>query len=445
MKIILSAIAALSASFAVLFPYLPWFKDRSAKKRRAARIGLLIVSLSCVSGFILSIYSFQKPDYSYLMNNLKEIFSYGNTGTFDKEMKTDSIDVDKELGIEAHELINKSKEYFVNGQNSFNSFNYREAIEYIKKSIDILPTMSAYLSLGTSYSFLYDNESAENTFDLGYKLSIKRNSNKFRAAFLGNLGLINTRKNKFNNAIKYLEEALNIHEQLKDSQGKASDYGNLGIVYEDKKDYQNSLIYLDKALKEFAKLKDKKSMAIQQGNIGNVYYDLAFNINDSDKLENPDSMKKALAKFKEVLSVFLEIDYKVGVAAAYRNMGKSSDWLGDYPATLEYYRNSYHYYEGMNNTSQLAKLSNDMGVVLRSLNRTDEALGEFQKATELKHDYADAWYNGACTYVFKGDTDKALTYLAKAIELDPSLKEYAKGDEELKSLINNPVFRNLVK
>ncbi len=84
------------------------------------------------------------------------------------------------------------------------------------------------------------------------------------------------------------------------------------------------------------------------------------------------------------------------------------------------------------------------GIVLSKLNRLDEALKAFDKAIELKPDYADAWYNKACAYSIKKDKEKALINLYKAIELDANGKNKAKTDKDFKNLWEEDGFKKIV-
>ncbi len=84
------------------------------------------------------------------------------------------------------------------------------------------------------------------------------------------------------------------------------------------------------------------------------------------------------------------------------------------------------------------------GAALDRLGRHEEALKAFDKAIELKPDDADARYNRACVYSIKGEKGKALSNLKKAIELDKSYKEKVKKDEDFKKLWDDEDFKRLV-
>jgi tetratricopeptide (TPR) repeat protein len=84
------------------------------------------------------------------------------------------------------------------------------------------------------------------------------------------------------------------------------------------------------------------------------------------------------------------------------------------------------------------------GFVLDELGRYEEALKAYDKAIELKPDYARAWYNKACAYSLKGDKENALKHLSKAIALDAKYKEKAKSDDDFKNLWDDDDFKKIV-
>jgi quercetin dioxygenase-like cupin family protein len=53
-------------------------------------------------------------------------------------------------------------------------------------------------------------------------------------------------------------------------------------------------------------------------------------------------------------------------------------------------------------------------------------------------------YNLACLEAVEGNRDAAIAALAKAIELSPDVAEWARGDDDLASLRDDPEFRALV-
>ena len=75
----------------------------------------------------------------------------------------------------------------------------------------------------------------------------------------------------------------------------------------------------------------------------------------------------------------------------------------------------------------------------------EKAIEEYKKATELKPDFASAWYNMACVYSLQNKKKEALENLKRAIEFDPKYKEMAKKDKDFKNLWEDEDFKKLVE
>jgi len=81
------------------------------------------------------------------------------------------------------------------------------------------------------------------------------------------------------------------------------------------------------------------------------------------------------------------------------------------------------------------RLRLDLGGVYYATGRYDEAIRAFQQATELKPDWANAYYNLAAAYQAKGDTKQALNQLQTVLRLvDPASADYQKALTEFQAL-----------
>jgi tetratricopeptide (TPR) repeat protein len=70
----------------------------------------------------------------------------------------------------------------------------------------------------------------------------------------------------------------------------------------------------------------------------------------------------------------------------------------------------------------------------------DEAIGVLEGHLAETPDHAGTLYNLACAHARAGRPDIAMDYLAKAVELQDSFAEYARKDEDLASIRDDPRF-----
>lgn len=92
-----------------------------------------------------------------------------------------------------------------------------------------------------------------------------------------------------------------------------------------------------------------------------------------------------------------------------------------------------------------AEAWNNKGILLGKLGKHDKALKAAETAIELKPDLGGGWYTCACAYARKGNKEKAISDLKKAIKLDVSYKKDAKTDEDFKLLRRNAGFKKLTE
>ena len=95
-----------------------------------------------------------------------------------------------------------------------------------------------------------------------------------------------------------------------------------------------------------------------------------------------------------------------------------------------------------------AKGGSDERQPKQTIVRYAEAKKAFNKAIEIKEDYAPSWYNLATAYSLEGNAEKALEDLEKAIVLEQGFKKVAKEDSYFKrfnELFESAEFKELVE
>jgi tetratricopeptide (TPR) repeat protein len=210
-------------------------------------------------------------------------------------------------------------------------------------------------------------------------------------------------------------------------------------------------------LKSLEKLENSEKLQLSSEDIKKTVSDVLKTTNltpEAIDTRIEEKLKKGLSKIDEstatiTANILNEIDkrFKKPVASAsdYLSLGNAEYSKKNYSKALELYEKAIEL------KPDYADAWSNKGVALGELNQYEEALNAFDKAIELKPDliltphYAIAWYNRACIYSLKREKEKALSDLKKAIELDISNKQKAKEDEDFKNLWDDPDFKKLVE
>lgn len=87
---------------------------------------------------------------------------------------------------------------------------------------------------------------------------------------------------------------------------------------------------------------------------------------------------------------------------------------------------------------------NNLGVILMSGGKMEEAANLFNKAISYKPDFADAYYNLACSCAKLNQLEDGLKFLEHAILIKPDLAAFAGRDGDLQNLRSSPKFTQVI-
>lgn len=92
-----------------------------------------------------------------------------------------------------------------------------------------------------------------------------------------------------------------------------------------------------------------------------------------------------------------------------------------------------------------APSDNNLGVMDMAEGLLDEAEQRLFRASRLSPGFVDPVYNLACLFARKGDREKALTQLARAVAMDPTVAGWARQDPDFFGMKEMAEFSALVK
>jgi tetratricopeptide (TPR) repeat protein len=87
---------------------------------------------------------------------------------------------------------------------------------------------------------------------------------------------------------------------------------------------------------------------------------------------------------------------------------------------------------------------NNLGVIHIQNRRYSAARESFAKAIRLRPDYVDSHYNLACLHALEGAVSQSLIHLKRAVSLDQSVKDWARGDADLRNLHGVRGFEEII-
>lgn len=236
--------------------------------------------------------------------------------------------------------------------------------------------MSILLNLGNAYYSLSQSNNALKNYKAILELSKKITEEdvwKGKVAALGNMGLILKDKGDFDNALKYLKEALKIHREIGDKQGESSVLSNIGLIYSAKGDFDNAIKYHQAALRIAQEIGYQQGESFALGNIGLIYLAKGY-------LDN------ALKYLKDALKIHREIRDKQGEANQLGIIGLIYSVKGDFDNAMKYHQAGLKIAQKIGDKKREAEHLGNIGLIYSSkgdvhngLKYLKDALGIFDK------------------------------------------------------------------
>lgn len=122
-------------------------------------------------------------------------------------------------------------------------------------------------------------------------------------------------------------------------------------------------------------------------------------------------------RFTTAVFYYSEVLKKIESASVYLTKGNALIFLGRKDEAIVAYE------KALDIKPDYAEACYNKGVALGDLGRMDEAIVAFEKSLEIKPDYADAWNNKGFVLGDLGRKDEALVAYEKALEIKPDYAE----------------------
>jgi tetratricopeptide (TPR) repeat protein len=255
--------------------------------------------------------------------------------------------------------------------------DFLKALEHAKKALELsihienkLYIVRSHILIGNSLLFLGKYDESMNNFLLSLKLARENNFEYEQIVALSHLGIIQDRIQKFDEALKYYFDALNI---------------------------------FNKSIEQGRPIKELKNIQSLYNNIGNIY---------SSK-KDPATGEKYYLKG---LALAEQKDDDINIGVICNNLGKLGIERNDYPTAYKYLMRSLHAREKINDKSGMARSYNFLASYYQATDSLNQALEYSKKALDLGTEIKDQLtIKTAANFLYEiykkqGKIDKALEY-----------------------------------
>ena len=276
------------------------------------------------------------------------------------------------------------------GAAKYHQGDYKKAVEYFEKALDIdqKTLLPNHRDLAISYS---------------------------------NIGALYMSLGEYPKAFAYYEKVLDIDEKTlpENHITLAPSYNNIGLIYKNMGEYSKALLYYEKAFEIWQKTlpANHPNLSTSYNNIGEVY-------------TNMGEHSKALRYYEKALGIWqksLPANHPF-LATSFNNIGEAHRNMNEYSTALLYYEKALKIFEKAlpANHPELATSYSNIGVLYMNIGEDSKALSYYEKAFEIdqntlpeNHPNLTTSYNNiGVLYMNMGEYSKALSYYEKAFEID---------------------------
>jgi len=225
---------------------------------------------------------------------------------------------------------------------------------------------------------------------------------KAKADQLMEQGIDQHETGKSETAIEFLQEALNIYQEIKHRQGEAEALDNLGLVYYDIENYVKAIESFQQYLVLARELEDDEGEQTALDSLGNAYYCLEDNI-------------KAIESHKQSLTIVQKLQDVQEEGRTLNKLGLAYAAMGSYNEAIEYYQQSLAIARKIADRQGEGWVLDNLGEAYGGLNNYGKAIEHYQQSLTITRELQDHQDEG---WVLEhlGDAYSSLGDYAKAIE-----------------------------
>lgn len=266
-----------------------------------------------------------------------------------------------------------------------------------------------------SLSAWYRRHIDRNTYDAlalalaGYNLSRDKGDEKHLPQFANLAGQTYVKLNRYDSAVWYLRQSIELWKKRGDSANVASSLNNLGVVFTDLGQYDTALVYHLQSLRFAEDTDNAILLAGNLNNIGLLHYYLG-------------NYERSLQYYFRSARVRTEKMASKGMALLYNNIGINYYYLQKPDSVIYYFRKSLDIYRQTGDLRGQAMPLTNIGEIYLEQNKYEEALDYFNQALAIEEKLGDQRGRANSlqmignVYFARGDYHIALKYQLQSLK-----------------------------
>ena len=178
------------------------------------------------------------------------------------------------------------------------------------------------------------------------------------------------KRGKYNEAVKYLEEAMTIFKKLGQEDKIADCLSHLGGIYKSVGSYDRAIEYLEEALEIDKRLGMEDKAAIRLSNIGDVY-------------DSQGQYDKAIEYLEDVLRINKKLGMEADAAIRLISIGRILETQGKYGRAIEYFEKALNIDRKLEQDDKISIGLANIGNIFKSRKQYDTAIKYYENALDI--------------------------------------------------------------
>ncbi|MGB7845621.1 MAG: tetratricopeptide repeat protein [Candidatus Acidiferrum sp.] len=356
----------------------------------------------------------EDPEFALAYSRLAETNSALGYDPRAEQASRKALELDSQLPL--------AEKYLIEANHARVMKDNKKALEAYEKLAASLPgDNDVQFTLGNLYLDTSDFEKARAQFT-----KVLKNDPKNLTALL-QTGWLEVQSGKPQAGLDPLNRALSLAIEVDNEEQKAQVLQILGIAYDGLNKYDEALRNVQQSLEINQRLGNKAAVANSYSEIGDI----------QSNLGKPDL---GLAAYNEALKLRREIGAKKDEANTLISIGSLMEDRGDYDKALGLYKESLRTQQDVGDTALQAECLNNIGSTYLAKGQSEDALTYYQQALQLREklnnpvDTADSLHNLGEAYTKTAQYDQAMSSYMRALQLRRTANDAHSAALELHSM-----------